>query len=94
MTTSPAPGAARFALRRDRVRIAVWIVAIVLLVVVTASSTKGLYPTQAVARRARPLASQGNPAAIAFNGPPMALDTRSADRSPSSPALRPGDGRA
>ena len=36
----------RFALRRDRVRIVVWIAAIVLLVVTTVQSIKGLYPTQ------------------------------------------------
>lgn len=36
----------RFHLRRDRVRILVWVAAIVLLVFVTAASTKGLYGTQ------------------------------------------------
>jgi ABC-2 type transport system permease protein len=64
----------RFALRRDRVRIAVWIAAIVLLVLTTAASTKGLYPTQADLDRAA-VASQDNPAALAFNGPAVALDT-------------------
>lgn len=64
----------RFALRRDRVRIAVWIIAILLLVLSTVGSIKGLYPTQRdldIAARA----SQDNAAAIAFNGPPQALDT-------------------
>jgi ABC-2 type transport system permease protein len=64
----------RFATRRDRLRIAVWLVSVVALVVVTAASTKGLYPTQAdldLAARA----SRDNPAALAFNGPALALDT-------------------
>jgi ABC-2 type transport system permease protein len=64
----------RFALRRDRVRIAVWIAAIVLLVLSTAASTKGLYPTQADLDKAA-ATSEDNPAALAFNGPPVALDT-------------------
>ena len=36
----------RFTVRRDRVRIAVWIAAIVLLVLTTVASVKGLYPNQ------------------------------------------------
>jgi ABC-2 type transport system permease protein len=63
-----------FALRRDRVRIVVWIAAIVLTVLVTVWSVKGLYPNQqkldAAAR-----ASENNAAAIIFNGPPQGLDT-------------------
>ena len=55
-------------------RILVWVLAIVALVVVTASSTKGLYPTQADLDQAA-AASEGNPAALAFNGPAQALDT-------------------
>ncbi|MFI6559393.1 ABC transporter permease [Streptomyces sp. NPDC050534] len=64
----------RFLLRRDRARIAVWIVSSPLLVLLTAASVTGLYPTQHdldVAARG----SAGNAAAIAFNGPPLALDT-------------------
>jgi ABC-2 type transport system permease protein len=64
----------RFTVRRDRVRIAVWVAAILLLVASTVASIKGLYPTQHdldVAARA----SEDNAAAIAFNGPPQALDT-------------------
>jgi ABC-2 type transport system permease protein len=64
----------RFAVRRDRVRIAVWMVAILLLVLSTVGSIKGLYPTQRdldLAART----SQDNAAAIAFNGPAQALDT-------------------
>jgi ABC-2 type transport system permease protein len=64
----------RFALRRDRVRIVVWLAAVVALVVVTAASTKGLYPTQADLDAAA-RASEDNPAALAFNGPAQALDT-------------------
>jgi polyether ionophore transport system permease protein len=64
----------RFAVRRDRVRIVVWIASIVLVVVATVGSIKGLYPKQsdldAAAR-----ASEGNAAAIVFNGPAQGLDT-------------------
>jgi polyether ionophore transport system permease protein len=69
-----APSLTRFAVRRERIRIAVWIASIVLVVAATVGSVKGLYPTQAdldVAARA----SQDNAAAIVFNGPPLALDT-------------------
>jgi ABC-2 type transport system permease protein len=65
---------ARFTVRRDRIRIAVWIVAILLLVLSTVASVKGLYPTQHdldVAART----SEDNAAAIAFNGPAQGLDT-------------------
>lgn len=65
---------ARFVLRRDRIRVAVWTVAVPLLVLVTAASVKGLYPTQHdldVAARV----SEDNAAAIAFNGPAQGLDT-------------------
>ncbi|MFJ9535861.1 ABC transporter permease [Streptomyces sp. NPDC101225] len=64
----------RCLLRRERVRIAVWVVAVPLLVLLTAAAVKGLYPTQHdldVAARG----SEGNAAAIAFNGPALALDT-------------------
>jgi ABC-2 type transport system permease protein len=64
----------RFAIQRDRVRIVVWIASIALLVIATVASIKGLYPKQSdldVAART----SEGNAAAIVFNGPPQALDT-------------------
>jgi ABC-2 type transport system permease protein len=64
----------RFTIRRDRVRMAVWIAAILLLVASTVASVQGLYPTQRdleIAARA----SQDNAAAIAFNGPAQGLDT-------------------
>jgi ABC-2 type transport system permease protein len=64
----------RFTVRRDRVRIVIWIAAILLLVLSTVGSVKGLYPTQRdldIAART----SRGNAAAIAFNGPAQGLDT-------------------
>lgn len=63
--TATAP-LTRFALRRDRVRIVVWIAGIVLLVVATVGSIKGLYPNQAELDKAA-RASEGNAAAIIFN---------------------------
>jgi ABC-2 type transport system permease protein len=71
--TASAP-LTRFALRRDRVRIFVWIAGIVLLVVVTVASVKGLYPNQAELDKAARV-SEDNAAAIIFNGPVQALDT-------------------
>ncbi len=65
---------ARFIVRRDRVRIAVWIVSIAALIAISAASVKGLYPTQADLDLAAK-ASAGNAAAIAFNGPAQGLDT-------------------
>ncbi len=64
----------RFALHRDRVRIAIWIASIVALVAVTVESIKGLYPTAADLLQAAQ-ASEGNAAAIAFNGPAQGLET-------------------
>ncbi len=64
----------RFVARRDRVRIAVWVAAIVVLLLLTAASVKALYPTQADLDEAA-VASHGNAAAIAFNGPDQALNT-------------------
>ena len=64
----------RFIVRRDRVRIVVWIAAITATVAVTAESIKGLYPTQAALDLAAS-AANGNAAAIAFNGPAQGLDT-------------------
>jgi ABC-2 type transport system permease protein len=64
----------RFVLRRDRVRTLVWVGAIVLTIVGSAASVKGLYPTQADLDEAA-AASRDNAAAVAFNGPDQALDT-------------------
>jgi len=63
-----------FTVRRDRFRIAVWVVSVTALVVVTAASIKGLYPTQADLDQAA-VVSAKNAAAIAFNGPVQGLDT-------------------
>ncbi|MEU5893709.1 ABC transporter permease [Streptomyces sp. NPDC047461] len=64
----------RLILRRERVRILIWIIAVPLLVLLTATSVKGLYPTQHDLDVAAE-ASQDNAAAIAFNGPAQGLDT-------------------
>ncbi len=64
----------RFAVRRDRVRIVVWVASIVLLVLSTVASVKGLYPNQAELTKAA-RASENNVAAVIFNGPPQGLDT-------------------
>ncbi len=64
----------RFILRRDRVRLVVWIVGITLLVLSTAASIEGLYPTQADLDKAAQTANN-NAALIALNAPSYALDT-------------------
>jgi ABC-2 type transport system permease protein len=64
----------RLILRRDRVRLTVWIVSIVLLVLVSAASVIELYPTQEsldIAARA----SEENAAVLFLNGPSYGLDT-------------------
>ncbi|MES5819828.1 ABC transporter permease [Streptomyces sp. RG80] len=64
----------RLVLRRERIRILVWIVAVPLLVLLTTASVKGLYPTQHDLDVAAE-AGEDNAAAIAFNGPAQGLDT-------------------
>jgi polyether ionophore transport system permease protein len=64
----------RFILRRDRIRILVWIVSVVLLAALTAVGIKGLFPTQAALDQTA-AATQHNAAAIAFNGPAQGLNT-------------------
>jgi polyether ionophore transport system permease protein len=64
----------RFTVRRDRVRLAIWVIGVTALVVLTAASIKGLYPTQAELDAAA-VASTKNAAVIAFNGPVQGLDT-------------------
>ncbi len=64
----------RFILRRDRLRLPLWIGGISTLVYATASSTAALYPTQAdLDAAAAPLLD--NAAVIALNGPTYAIDT-------------------
>lgn len=77
MTGPDLAGTARlvhFGVRRDRIRIVVWILSIVGLVALTAAGVKGLFPTQADLDAAA-RASQDNAAALAFNGPAQGLDT-------------------
>jgi ABC-2 type transport system permease protein len=64
----------RHVLRRDRVRLAVWIGGITLLVLITASSIRDLYPTQADLDQAAETA-EANAALIALQGPAYGLDT-------------------
>src|SRR5262249_34864179 len=63
----------RFTVGRDRIRIVVWVVSITALVILTAASIKGLFPTQAALDQAA--AASTNAAVIAFNGPAQGLDT-------------------
>ena len=63
----------RTELRLDRIRIALWVGGITLMVVVSAQSVADLFPTQADLDRAAE--SSENPAIIAFQGPVQALDT-------------------
>lgn len=64
----------RFILRRDRVRLPVWIAGIVLLVLSSAASIKDLYPTQADLDTAAATA-RDNAALLALQGPDFGLDT-------------------
>jgi ABC-2 type transport system permease protein len=64
----------RFILRRDRVRLPVWIIGITLLVLSTAASIESLYPTQADLDKAAQTANE-NAALIALNAPAYGLDT-------------------
>jgi len=64
----------RLILRRDRIRISIWVVSIALLVFLTVVGVRSLFPTQASIDQAA-AASQHNAAAIAFNGPAQGLDT-------------------
>ncbi|MGH8869254.1 MAG: ABC transporter permease [Actinomycetes bacterium] len=64
----------RFILRRDRVRLPVWLLAILGLVWSSASAVQGTYDTPAdVAAYARTVGA--SPASIVMNGPPTAVDT-------------------
>lgn len=62
----------RFILRRDRVRIPVWIAAVTIALLGTAQSYADTYPTQADLDKRAELAA--NPVFIAFNGPGHGLD--------------------
>ncbi len=64
----------RLILRRDRIRISIWVVSIAILVFLTIVGVKSLFPTQASIDQAA-AASQHNAGVIAFNGPAQGLDT-------------------
>jgi len=64
----------RLILRRDRIRISIWVVSIALLVFLTVVGVKSLFPTQASIDQAA-AATQHNAGAIAFNGPAQGLRT-------------------
>jgi ABC-2 type transport system permease protein len=64
----------RFILRRDRIRILTWIVALVALAALTTVGIEGLFPTQ-VALDQTAAATEHNAAMIAFNGADQGLDT-------------------
>ena len=64
----------RFILRRDRIRILVWIVTLVALAALTTVGIEGLFPTQAALDQTA-AATVGNAAMIAFNGPAQGLNT-------------------
>jgi len=65
---------ARFIVRRDRIRISVWVGAIAALAALTAVGIEGVFPTQAALDQTA-AATAHNAAMIAFNGAPYALDT-------------------
>lgn len=64
----------RLTLRRDRIRIAVWVAAIVALQLAAVSGIKGFFPTQASLDQMA-AATEHNAAAIAFNGAPQGLNS-------------------
>lgn len=64
----------RLILRRDRLRLGIWIAALAGLVTATAVGVDGLYPTQAD-RDGYARTAGSSPAAIALNGPARAVDT-------------------
>ena len=63
----------RLVLRRDRVRLTVWIVVLVGLVAWTAAGIKGIYTEPELAAYAR--TAEGNATIIALSGPVRGLDT-------------------
>lgn len=63
----------RFTLRRDRVRLGVWVLGVVQLVVVSAASVLDVYPDQAAVESYVRLFGD-NPALVAFGGPGYGFD--------------------
>ncbi|HQR26341.1 MAG TPA: hypothetical protein PLP61_04815 [Nocardioides sp.] len=64
----------RLALRRDRLRIPVWVLAVAGITYLTAVSEVGLYKTQAAIDAYAALA-ESSPVTVAFAGPPVGLHT-------------------
>ncbi len=64
----------RLVLRRDRVRLPVWIVAILATVFVTVNAVRGAYGTPELIQ-SYAMSVGGSPTAVAMAGPPFALDT-------------------
>jgi len=64
----------RFILRRDRVRILIWMAALVVLAALTTVGIEGLFPTQAALDQTA-AATEHNAALIAFNGAPQGLNS-------------------
>jgi ABC-2 type transport system permease protein len=74
LTTTGVSGLVRLVLRRDRVRLPIWIASVSLLVLFTAASVRGLYTTESeLTAGAAPM--YDNAAVIALNGPTYAIDT-------------------
>lgn len=67
------PALIRFIVRRHWLRIAIWVASIAAMVLATAASVEGLYPTQEALDQAA-AASEDNAAALFFNGPAQGLD--------------------
>jgi ABC-2 type transport system permease protein len=64
----------RLILRRDRIRIPLWIIGLTFFALSSASSVQGLYNSRAELSAAARVV-ENNPAFIAMNGPAQALDT-------------------
>ncbi|MEO5708232.1 MAG: polyketide antibiotic transporter [Nocardioidaceae bacterium] len=74
MTLDGTSGLVRLLLRRDRVRITVWVLAMTVLTYASSSATSSTFPTQAsIDAYAGSLAT--SPAVVFLAGPPVALDT-------------------
>jgi ABC-2 type transport system permease protein len=68
------PSLVRLALRRDRIRLSVWILAILGIVYFSATAVPEVYGTPEAIRGYQQTVGT-SPAAIAMSGPPVALDT-------------------
>ncbi|WP_096186668.1 ABC transporter permease [Evansella halocellulosilytica] len=62
----------RFILRRDRIRLPIWLIAITATIVIMLASFEGLYPTEA--ERQGMAVTMANPASIALTGPDLYLE--------------------